>query len=216
MLLCKSQENHVERSNELHDPVSWCRINESYFLRISEVLFDAFCSLRSNNSKFYNTSLKVNNRTAVALSVSHKSNYLWISHKPRSKNESHLRRVCVKINCSHASLLSTAGLFQYTLIRLLRSNRSAVRCLISSQAYYRVHVDSGEHVLTDSLSEPVCEVTYLRGKSFKFVPRSISIKGPGGILSHHLLETSQVYFGERGSGEGFIHRRRHQTVHVSS
>lgn len=50
-----------------------------------------------------------------------------------------------------------AGLFQYTLIRLLRSDRSAVRCLISSQAYYRVHVDSGEHVLTDSLSEPVCK-----------------------------------------------------------
>lgn len=67
-----------------------------------------------------------------------------------------------------------------------------LRHLIFSQAYYNVHMDSGEHVLTDKWA--CVWMTYLCSKSFKHVPRSISIKGPEGIVSHHLLEM-KVYFG---------------------
>lgn len=74
---------------------------------------------------------------------------------------------------------------------------------------------AGEGFLTDTLSEPVCKWR----TSFKRVPKSISIKGPGGILSHHLLEMSQVYFGEQlwaAKVVVFFFSPIHLTVCVSS
>lgn len=55
-------------------------------------------------------------------------------------------------------------------------------------------------------------MTYLFSKSFIHVPRSISIKGPQGIVSHHLLEMSPVYFGEKTTKQQMFNPQQ-QTSH---
>lgn len=57
-------------------------------------------------------------------------------------------------------------------------------------------------------------MTFLWRKSFKHAPISISIKGPRGIVSHHLQEVSQVYFGGKPTKTQMFNPQL-QTLHSS-
>lgn len=57
-------------------------------------------------------------------------------------------------------------------------------------------------------------MAFLWRKSFKHAPISISIKGPRGIVSHHLQEVSQVYFGGKPTKTQMFNPQL-QTLHSS-